>query len=248
MPKYTLLELVQDILSDMDSDEVNSISDTVESLQVAQIVRDVYFNIIQTKLFPTSKKLFSLTPYSDQTKPTHFHIPNNVYRIDWIKYDVRDSRTGKKSFSEITYLEPTEFVDTVYLRDSNESNIQVVTENGIELFIKNDSAPSYWTSFDDNTIIFDSFDSSLDNTLQESKLVAYGEVEPKWEMTNDFVPELPTRAFPYLLSEAKSVCFIKIKQEGSEKDELESRRQRARLARVKQKTGSDIYFPNYGRK
>jgi len=32
--KYTLLKMVQLILSAMDSDEVNGISDTVESLQV----------------------------------------------------------------------------------------------------------------------------------------------------------------------------------------------------------------------
>ncbi len=38
MAKMTLLEIVQDIMSDMDSDEVSSINDSVESLQVAQHV------------------------------------------------------------------------------------------------------------------------------------------------------------------------------------------------------------------
>jgi hypothetical protein len=32
MPKLTILDMTQDILSDMESDEVNSINDTVESL------------------------------------------------------------------------------------------------------------------------------------------------------------------------------------------------------------------------
>ena len=36
--KKNLLEIVQNILSDMDSEEVNTISDTVEAMQVAQIV------------------------------------------------------------------------------------------------------------------------------------------------------------------------------------------------------------------
>jgi hypothetical protein len=39
MAKMTLLEIVQDILSDMDSDEVNSINDSVESLQLAQMIK-----------------------------------------------------------------------------------------------------------------------------------------------------------------------------------------------------------------
>ena len=48
----TLLEIVQDILSDMDSDEVNSINDSVESLQVAQIVKTAYYNIVDGKDYP----------------------------------------------------------------------------------------------------------------------------------------------------------------------------------------------------
>ena len=43
--KLTLLEMVQDILSSMDSDEVNSITDSTEALQVARIIRDSYIEI-----------------------------------------------------------------------------------------------------------------------------------------------------------------------------------------------------------
>ena len=42
MAKMTLLAMVQDILNDMDGDEVNSISDTVEAEQVAQIIKTTY--------------------------------------------------------------------------------------------------------------------------------------------------------------------------------------------------------------
>ena len=46
MAKLTLLEMTQDIMSDMDSDEINSINDSVEALQVAQIIKTTYYNII----------------------------------------------------------------------------------------------------------------------------------------------------------------------------------------------------------
>ena len=46
MAKMTLLEITQDIMSDMDSDNVNSINDSVEALQVAQVVKTTYYNII----------------------------------------------------------------------------------------------------------------------------------------------------------------------------------------------------------
>ena len=44
--KSTLLQVVQSILSDMDSEDVNTISDTIEAQQVASVVEDTYFNIM----------------------------------------------------------------------------------------------------------------------------------------------------------------------------------------------------------
>ena len=41
--KKNLLEIVQNILSDMDSQEVNSISDSIEAMQVAQIVETTFY-------------------------------------------------------------------------------------------------------------------------------------------------------------------------------------------------------------
>jgi len=45
----------------MDSDEVNSINDSVEALQVAQIIKTTYFNIIDGRDWPWLKELFKLT-------------------------------------------------------------------------------------------------------------------------------------------------------------------------------------------
>jgi len=46
MPKLTVLDMVQDVLSDMDSDEVSSIDDTVEAMQVAQIIKTAFYEVI----------------------------------------------------------------------------------------------------------------------------------------------------------------------------------------------------------
>lgn len=59
MAKLTLLDIVQDILSDMDSDTVNSITDSVESLQIAQIVKTTFFEIITEGEWPHLGGLFS---------------------------------------------------------------------------------------------------------------------------------------------------------------------------------------------
>ena len=43
--KQTLLQMTQSILSDMDSEAVNSISDTVEAQQIASVIEDTFYNI-----------------------------------------------------------------------------------------------------------------------------------------------------------------------------------------------------------
>lgn len=55
--KTTLLQVVQSILSDMDSEAVNSISDTTEAQQIASVVEDTYYNIISAREIPEHKKL-----------------------------------------------------------------------------------------------------------------------------------------------------------------------------------------------
>ena len=61
--KSNLLQIVQSILSDMDSEDVNTISDTVEAQQVASVVEDTYFNIIAARDIPEHNKLIPLVSF-----------------------------------------------------------------------------------------------------------------------------------------------------------------------------------------
>jgi hypothetical protein len=84
--KYTLLQMTQDILSNMSSDEVNSISDTAESLQVATIIKQKYYDIISRGDLPEHNQLFQLNSSLDETKPTIMTVPDGIGRIEYIKY------------------------------------------------------------------------------------------------------------------------------------------------------------------
>lgn len=86
MAEFTLLQMVQNVLSRLDSDEVNSISDTTESMQVANIIQNKYYDILARGELPEHTQLFQLTPSGDSTKPTLMYVPAGVSRIDWIKY------------------------------------------------------------------------------------------------------------------------------------------------------------------
>lgn len=84
--RSTLLDMVQNILSAMSSDEVNSISDTTESMQVAQIVKNKYYDIISRGRLPEHQELFQLDPSLDNATPVLMYVPEGVSKIDYIKY------------------------------------------------------------------------------------------------------------------------------------------------------------------
>ncbi len=133
--------------------------------------------------------------------------------------------------------------------DSDNSTVDEVTDNsGAKLLIKNNKQPEYYTSFDDQWVVFDSYDSAVDSTLQTSKTRCWITLAPSFTLTDTFVPDIPTEAFPALLAEAKSTCFTRLKQMPEGKSEQQSRRQRTWLSRKSFSAGSTMAFPEYGRK
>lgn len=249
MPKMTLLEMTQDILNDMDADSVNSITDTIESNQVSQILKTTFFELIEGRTWPHLQERVQLTGAADSTKPTHLAVHEQVQEILWIKYDVASSTDTNKKYIDITYLEPDEFLTMSLGRASSATNTTVVVDtNSTEFIVYNDRAPTYWTSFDDENVVFDSHDSTVDATIQTSKNSALVYKSPTWSMLDAAVPDLPSKAFPLFLAEAKSSCFASLRQAPHPKEEQKARRQNMWLARNKWKTNRGIRYPNYGRK
>lgn len=249
MAKLSLLDMTQDILNDMDSDEVNSINDSVESLQVAQIINTTYFEIMADGKFPHLGGLLQLTASGNTAKPTHMTMGDDVQYIEWIKYNTRTSTDTKDIYTAMTYEEPQAFIERVNSRDNSLSTVTTVADaSGINLNIINDTAPKYYTSFDEEGIVFDSHDSALDSTLQASKIQVYGYREPVFTLADDFVADLPSKAFPYFLAEAKSVCFNALKQAANPKEEQRADRQRKRLSGDRWRLEGGVKYPNYGRK
>lgn len=184
MAKRILLDIVQNILSAMGSDEVNSISDTTEAEMVASIVKDAYYNLISSREFANNKVIFNLEGLGDTSNPTRMKIPENISKVEFIKYD-RISSTGTvRQTTEITYLDPRDFLQLIDGRDNTASTVtEVVDSSGVLLNIITDTPPQYWTSFDDEYVVFDSYDSAEESTVQGSKTTCYGLVDPSFTST-----------------------------------------------------------------
>lgn len=250
--RLSLLDIVQTILSDLNSDDVNNIGDTVESMQVATIVRTVYFNILDGRDWPHLYRLFQLESVNSLIKPTHMKLPDNVIDLDslkFIKYDCRKQGETEPRYQEVKFLTPYEFLKMSDGRRTGDSRVQTVhDDSGVPIFILKSKAPQFYTCLDNTHILFDSYDESIDTTLHESKTQAYGKVQPVWQMVDDFIPDLPPNAFSYLLAEATSVCSLRLKELGDQKAEQNSITQKRRLSQEAWRVEKGIRLPDYGRK
>lgn len=249
--KKTLLAMTQSILSDMDSDEVNSISDTVESLQVAQIIENTYYYLSSISTFPEHKEIFTLDALGDTDRPTHMQVPTAVSLVEWVRYDVQTATNTDVRYANIEYLPPEEFTTYVSGRSSSDSAVQTVVEDtSVKILVRNDAAPTYWTSFDDEFLVFDSFDSVVDATLQKSKSMGYGIKMPVFSLTDTYVPDIDDHLFPLLENEAKSQAFLDLKQQGNPKAEQRSRKMLTKHQAREDRLGTEKRWigPDYGRK
>lgn len=248
--KKTLLAMTQNILNDMDSDEVNSFDDTMEAMQVAEIIQTSYFELIGTRNWPHLKQLFSLNNSSDALKPSHMRLPDDLKELTFIQYNKQKTADlDRRNFQEIKYKYPDEFLHITNQRNNTLDNVAVVTDGtGVELLIRNDQHPTFWTSFDEEWIIFDSFDSTFGTTLTSANCQAFGVRNPKWEHVDDFIPDLPIEAFPTLLADAKSTAFLVLKQVSNPKAEQKAAKGERWLARKAKVINQGIRYPNYGRR
>jgi hypothetical protein len=248
MAKMTLLTIVQDVLNDINGDEVSSIDDTVEALQIAQIAKSTYLAMMSNRNWSHLRKSIILTPSSNTSKPTHMYIKAAVKEMCFINYDKRESTNVKSEYTKMLWKEPDDFLKLVNAYDETQDNVmQVVDENGMDLYIKTDEHPTYYTSFNDTTVVFNSYDSSRESHLQSTYIQAMAYVMPDWRSGDDSIPDLPDEAFSALVEEVKSRASLKLRQVQDVKSETESRRQQRWLSRKATRVSGGIKSPNYGR-
>jgi hypothetical protein len=247
--KMSLLEMVQDILNDLDSDYVNSIDDTVESQQVSQILRTTYNELISNRNWPHLKKLVQLEASTSLAKPVFMKLVSGTKEVSSVRYDCKKDGETAERWKEIKYKTPEEFLHLTSSRDLDKDNVISVKDwSGNSLLIIDNKAPEFYTSFDDNWVVFDSYDKAVDDTLKKSKSQCFCVIEPQWEQTDAFIPDLPEEAFAAFLAEAKSTSFYALKQMPNQKAEQIASRQQRWLSRKAWRVNGGLKYPDYGRK
>lgn len=246
MAAKTVLEYVQHTLSTMNSDAVDAISDTEESLQVADFLKEAYYELLNREEWKFLDGPATLIAAANLATPTSFSIQGNTKYIHYVAYDVSDDGDDAE-YRELTYLEPVEFLKRFSRSGSNRTLVNI--DSKASFYVQTDKQPQYFTSFSDDDIICDSYDSNIDSTLVATKINVYANIIPDFEVEDDFVPPIPRHMEPLLQSTLTAISKLYSDGEASVPDEKRVGRQMAQARRASSKlTRKKYYTRRYGRR
>lgn len=247
MSKKTLGQLTKQLLSDMDMDVVNNINETEEALQVARIVVSCYEELVTRFSLPVEKQLFQLEATTDTT-PTLMTIPSHITYVDTIMYDKKNKYTDPVRYSDVRHLDPEDFLRLSNGRLDSDSDVtQITLPSGVSLFVRNNVHPTYWTSFDNETIVFDAYRSDLETNLQNSKTQCYGTSEVVIPLEEDAEIKLDPQLFSLLENKARATAFVRLKQTRDPSSESSARQLEVKAQDLKWRQNGGFKYPNYGR-
>lgn len=228
--------MTRDILSSLDYDDVSSINETDEALQVARVIKESFEYIIDQYSLRDEEALFNVSNFSSNVIGT---LPSNVSRVYAVKYDTSNDPTGDIRYSNVTYLEPSDFLKITDSRSSTATNTDELTLQGTKTFIYNDRQPLYYTTFDNHSVVFDAYNSSVDASgLVSAKTKLMGATQPSFSMTDSFsFPELSDSMISFLYNESKSLAWQELKETTTQRTENRRRKQEIRT----QKTDDKIH-------
>lgn len=230
--RYTLLELTQQILRSLSSDEVDHIADTEESYTVANIIKECYFDIVGRLDLPEKEDIYQLQASGDSAKPCVMYRPEFAINIADLKYNVESVWQDVYFMTFENFLEMTTGLDTT----SDIVGTQEIENSQGQTFtfkFETNRPPKWYTSFNDNTILFDAYDSSESATLVGARTLSWGKIVPTFTMEDDYTPAIDPQQFQLLLQAAKSQAFVELKQIENPKSERKERRNEINAQRTK---------------
>lgn len=245
----TLLYTVQRVLEKLSLDPVVSINDTEDALLISREAESTFYDFMTRAEWPDKVDLIEVTSLSDITNPTSVLMEGDIHHISSVRYDVTTSEDNSRIIRELYWIEPEEFLEKSYSLNSEEDSVTEADYNGKVVLVRNDRMPTYYTSFDNKTLVFDSHHSATEDTIIGTKTVCYGKSVPSWLQDDNFVIPVQDSLYPLYLAMLSSACSIYLTSQPSQEDERRQMRGMSRMRREAYRTEME-YFPKfrYGRK
>lgn len=224
MSELTGITVVQRVLSAINADNVNAVDESPEGEQVFALLQTVYEELLEEFPWHHKRELFSfeVTTISNQMR-----IPEKIVQLadkDVIYYNRKP----------VYWIEPREMERRLVTADQTLSNVD---SNGAYT----DKDPTYWSSFDDDNIVFDAYNG----TLAESLSQAWGVSSPV-DYTNPVLPlDMPEVLASALIWGVMEEAFRTIKgdETSATRYSTKAKKAKARAKRWARKTNKE---PDHG--
>jgi hypothetical protein len=250
MSKKTLLRVVQDYLTYVGGFQVDSIFDSEESTQAAQIAEHVFYSIVdKNRDLMCTTVVRSLDPSADISLPCVLTIPSEIRRIHSSEIWYNEHKTGGVQFKRVKFIDPVEFLKFSEGITTNAENTAVQYVNGVPFVITTNKSPDYCTTFDDKVLVFDSYDSSVDDTLQESKTKVISTQSPVFLLQDDFIIPFPDRMISGYTDLVINECAVALRSVGNPNVARRANQFTAKLQQTQKAIGSKMPTKQkYGRR
>lgn len=250
MPKRTLLQIVKKMAQKTGSDEVTTLSeDSIEIQDMVDCALEVLEDIIYRNDWEFLKD--QLAQLEAGSNAIELSIPDNVRKIQTLRYRYEDAGV-QNCFRTLRYMYPDEFMKRLQNNKPTDADTTTVTINGVELYPKTNRHPRYWTSFDEQNVVLDSYDSTQNPTgvdATDSAIIATLYLDFTGSDADSWVAPIPESLFTLWEQEAVAEAFVQFRQTENSRAERRSRRtyvQQIKKEPVTHKDeGSDEV--NYGR-
>jgi hypothetical protein len=192
--KLTLLEIVQDMLVATDSENVSDVGETEDAGMCVNIANREFEMLISKYRWRHTRSFERLVIGSNNHE---MGLPTNAVAIT--------PHTVHYKGQRVYYMPPDDFLVFTIARDTTASNVAEV--NQIKVYTDRD--PQYYTSFDDETLIFDSYDTT---SLVSANSDAIVYLQPTSRLTaNGEYFDLPAQAFSALSQRCIARAVLEIK-------------------------------------
>ena len=247
MAKKTLLRLVQLIGERIGSDEIDTLDETIEATEIVSILELTFDEILDRRdwEFLRDRTLRLKARAVTDTKLFNLDMPTAVTRLQCVKY--RDIN-GK--FPEMEYVEACEFIERLDGRNADDDNVtEIANDDGVLLKIITDKAPTFYTSFDEATISFESYDDTRGTGNQAGDSIILANIKPVMDFTDATATfPIPERMGTLLLNEAMATAGVQLRQVSDSRAERIARRQGIKLRELEPITQRDQQVKRHGRR
>lgn len=244
----TWLGVCQAIASDIDTLEFNSIADSPEAEQIAQVVLGVYNDLITDIALRDFGGFVEATP--DPQHIGRIWLKQFATEVDSVELDISADANVNK-YIKLKYLSPDEFLQRFsrMIDGSKPGFVEAPADkNGNATYYLNTARwPEYYTSFDNTTLVIDATKAAY--VLSSSRWRLRSDIAKTVEVIQDELAPigLTPEAERYLVAESRARAFDWIAQEPNAKSEYEARMRKRKLSRKNTRTRSSTRFPDYGR-